>query len=268
MAKQIRKNRRQKGRSNRQPIIIWSSFLVLFGLMVFGYYKYRGEPFNAETMCPASGADGVTVLLIDVSDPLSFSQEAKFKRLLSSKSNPIVPKRHRLDAYLVPETGEKPPLLFSVCNPGNIQTASTSEKLNQNVRVFNIKWESFLSELQTALDEVAQQNTNKSSPITETLDYVTSSSLPPIETTIDRRIDYRVFIVSDMLQNSANLSVFGSPGIDQNSKIEHALLYGGVTYVFNLTSEKYKDKQTRELYLFWERTLDRAGSRLMDWEIW
>jgi hypothetical protein len=236
--------------------------------MGFGYYKLRGEPFDTETMCPASGAEGVTVLLIDVSDPLSFSQEAKFKRLLSSKSNPIVPKKHRLDAYLVPETGEKPPLLFSICNPGNIETASTSEKLNQNARVFNIKWESFLSELQRALDEVAQQNTNQSSPITETLDYITSSSLPPIEATLDSPRDYRVFIVSDMLQNSTSLSVFSSLGVSQDSKIEHALLYGGETYVFNLKSEKYKDKQTGELLLFWEQTIDGAGSRLMAWETW
>ena len=268
MARKTRKNRRHKGQSNWQPIIIWSSFIVLLGLMTFGYFSLKGEPFNSETMCPEAGPDGVTVLLIDVSDPLSFSQEAKFKRLLRSNTKPIVPKRHRLDAYLVPEAGEKPPLLFSICNPGNIETASTSEKLNQNARAFKIKWDNFLTELQTALDEVAQQTTNESSPISEALDYATSNSLPPIEMTLDNPRDYRVFIVSDMLQNTSKLSVFGSPGINQDSKIDHALLYGGETYVFNLKSDKYNDKQTSGLLLFWEQTFDKAGSRLMTWENW
>ena len=44
--------------------IIWSSFIVLLGLMTFGYFSLKGEYLTLR-LCPG-GTSGVTVLLIDV----------------------------------------------------------------------------------------------------------------------------------------------------------------------------------------------------------
>ena len=218
-------------------------------------------------MCPRSGPGGVTIVLLDVSDPLSIAQEAKLTRLLESKNPPIVPKGHRLDVYLLPEFKEKAERIISICSPGSFESASNVEKLNKNQKRFSIEWGKFLTQVNTVKLRANAQQENQTSPISETIDFVTSSSFPNHTITTSAADNYKLIIVSDMLQNSSALSVFNEE-IKPDSDIKHGFFFGGTTYVYQLLSERYKERQIGNLILFWEQSINKAGSQLMLWEKW
>ena len=263
-------SRRSRGRGSSfslGPILVWLLALIIAIGGIASYVLLKQEPLDKQTMCPRSGPDGVTVVLLDVSDPLSNAQEAKLDRLLKSKKQPIVPKGHRLDVYLLPESKQKAERIISICSPGSFESASNVEKLNKNQKRFKVEWNKFLTQVNTVILRANTQQENQTSPISETIDFVTSSSFPNHNITTSSEDKYRLIIVSDMLQNSSSLSVFNGE-IGPESDIKHGLFFGGTTYVYQLLSERYKERQTGKLILFWEQSINKAGSKLMLWEKW
>lgn len=263
-------SRRSRGRRSSfslGPILLWSLALIIAIGGIASYVLLKQEPLDKQTMCPRSGPDGVTIVLLDVSDPLSNAQEAKLSRLLTAKNPPIVPKGHRLDVYLLPESKQKAEKIISICSPGSYETASNVEKMNKNQKRFNVEWRKFLTQVDTVKLRANAKQENQTSPISETIDFITSSSFPNHTITTSAADKYKLIIVSDMLQNSSALSVFDGE-IGPESDIKHGFFFGGMTYVYQLLSERYKERQTGNLILFWEQSINKAGSQLMLWEKW
>ena len=266
MAKRKRRSKKNKS-SSFKPIAVWGGVLIAAGLFAYVFFAFEQKPLDQITMCPSEGPIGVTALVLDLSDELTPAQEAKLERLLKSTDLPIIKKGERLDVYLLPEDKEKPETLISMCNPGSMSDATNVDKFNKASRMFRIEWNKFLrnkDRVLTKLENDAQANT---SPISETINFVTSTSFPNADITLEQPANYKLIVVSDMLQNSKNLSVFNEK-LSIESEFGHALFYGGETYIYQLVSDKYKRLQTTNLVLFWERQISKAGSRLMRWEKW
>ncbi len=266
-ARRTRKNRRGTASISFASVAVW----LLAGLIAVGsvsaYVLLKKEPLDSQTMCPRSGPDGITIVLLDVSDPLSLAQSEKLNRLLTDSKSPVVPRGHRLDVYLLPEINVRPKKIVSICNPGSFEMASNVEKLNKNQKKFRVEWRKFLKQIETVKSQANSGAENATSPISESIDYVTSSSFPNSEATTVHPEFYKLVLISDMLQNSGKLSVFKTE-ITRSSDINHALYFGGETYVYQLLSERYRVKQTSDLMLFWEQQINKAGSKLMRWEKW
>lgn len=270
MARKRSNRRRAKGgrASPWKAILTWVAAAMLAVGAGTGYMLLQKPSVNPDTMCLETGAKGVTVMLLDVSDPLTFSQDAKLRRLISSSNHNLVEKHHRLDIYQLPEQGQKANRLFSMCNPGNMSDASTAEKLGQNTILFQLKWREFTEQLDRSLSSLTETSGNQTSPIFEAIDFITAASFPQAEVTLLHPENYKLVIVSDMLQNSSKLSVFQGNQISEESKLNTAFYFGGQTIVKQLLSEKYDSKQTNNLVSFWESNFARAGSQLVGWEKW
>ena len=266
-ARRTRKSRQRTSGISLASVAVWLLAASIAVGSVFAYVLLKKEPLDSQTMCPRSGPYGITIVLLDVSDPLSMAQSEKLNRLLTDSKTPIVPVGHRLDVFLLPEIDVRPKKIVSMCNPGSFELASNVEKLNKNQRKFQVEWRTFLKQVETIKNQANSSSGNSTSPISETIDFVTSSSFPNNETTTTKPELYKLVLISDMLQNSSNLSVFNDK-ITRISDINHALYFGGETQVYQLLSERYRAKQTSDLMLFWEQQINKAGSKLVRWEKW
>ena len=266
MAKRKRRSKKNIS-SSFKPLLLWVGVLIVTGLFVYVFFAFEQKPLDQVTMCPSEGPTGVTALVLDLSDELTPAQQAKLERLLKSTDLPIIKKGERLDVYLLPEDEEKPESLISMCNPGTMSDATNIDKFNKASRMFRIEWNKFLGNTDKVLSKIEKDGQANTSPISETINFVTSTSFPNADITLEQTENYKLIVISDMLQNSKNLSVFDG-NLSIESEFGHALFYGGETYIYQLVSDKYKRLQTTNLVLFWERQISKAGSRLMRWEKW
>lgn len=178
---------------------------ALAGLALAGFFAapklLAGPPREADTLCLRSGAVGHTLILVDKSDPWSPVQAERLKRLVK-KTGEALPANQLLSVYVFSDAFEPnfPPLL-ALCNPGR-----TASEWIGNPRRDYVRWvERFGRPLDEALTVLAQPARGHLSPIAEAIgDVLARRENRPA--TGERSL----ILVSDMLQNSAQFSVFGN----------------------------------------------------------
>ncbi len=175
------------------------------GLVLAGFFAapalLRGPPRDAETLCPTTGAVGHTLVLVDKSDPWSEVQAGRLKRLVKRMGDEL-PADRMISIYAFSDAFEPgfPPLL-SLCNPGR-----TVSELIGNPRRDYIRWvEKFGRPLDQALAQLSQPARGNLSPIAEAMGDVMARR----ETRVPSG-EKALVVVSDMLQNSAQFTVFGT----------------------------------------------------------
>ncbi|MCZ8042619.1 MAG: hypothetical protein O9330_09090 [Beijerinckiaceae bacterium] len=178
---------------------------ILAGVALVGFFAapslLKGPPRDPDSLCLISGAVGHTLVLVDKSDPWSEVQAGRLKRLVKQIGDGL-PADRMLSIYVFNDAFEPgfPPLL-SLCNPGR-----TASELIGNPRRDYIRWvEKFGRPLDEALAVLTQPAKGNLSPIVEAVGDVVSRP----ETRV-REGDKSLVLVSDMLQNSRQFSVFGS----------------------------------------------------------
>lgn len=178
---------------------------VLAGLGLVGFFAapslLRGPPRDQETLCPKSGPVGHTLILVDKSDPWSEVQAGRLKTLVKQVGDEL-PADRMLSIYVFNDVFEPGfPALVSLCNPGK-----TASELIGNPRREYVKWvEKFGRPLDEALTVLTQPGKGNQSPIVEAIGDVVSRR--------ENRVpsgDRKLLLVSDMLQNSGQFTVFGN----------------------------------------------------------
>ncbi|CAN7612884.1 hypothetical protein LJR009_005461 [Bosea sp. LjRoot9] len=181
---------------------------ILAGLSLAGFFAapklLSGPPRDAETLCQKSGPVGHTLILVDKTDPWSEVQAARLKKLVKEVGEAL-PADRLMSIYVFKDVFEPnfPPLL-ALCNPGR-----TVSELIGNPRRDYVRWvEKFGRPLDEALTVLAQPAKGNQSPIVEAIGDVLARR--------ENRVpsgDRALLLVSDMLQNSPQFTVFGnSPG--------------------------------------------------------
>lgn len=178
---------------------------ILAGVAVVGFFAapslLKGPPRDPETLCLKTGAIGHTLVLVDKSDPWSEVQAGRLKRLVKKIGEELPPDR-MLSIYAFSDAFEPgfPPLL-SLCNPGR-----TASELIGNPRREYVRWvEKFGKPLDDALSVLSQPAKGNLSPIVEAVGDVVSRP----ETRVSEG-EKALVLVSDMLQNSSQFTVFGT----------------------------------------------------------
>jgi hypothetical protein len=178
---------------------------VLAGLGLAGFFAapslLRGPPRDPQTLCPKTGPVGHTLILVDKSDPWSQVQAGRLKALVKQIGETL-PTDRLLSIYVFNDVFEPGfPALVSLCNPGR-----TVSELIGNPRREYVRWvEKFGRPLDEALAALTQPGKGNQSPIVEAIGDVVSrreNRVPAGESAL--------VIVSDMLQNSNQFSVFGN----------------------------------------------------------
>jgi hypothetical protein len=119
---------RRPPRQRRTPGIGWSGIggilllLLTIGIGgIFAYFYFSTTPppaLDALTLCPVSGPQGITVVLVDTSDDLPETTRREVLVVLEDMIAALPP-FYKLDIRVLDIAGVRSRSLFSKCNPGN-----------------------------------------------------------------------------------------------------------------------------------------------------
>ncbi len=246
--------RAQKKRDRNAIIIGGLSCLIV--LIIIGvvavYLSTRSDTaLNSKNLCPMSGPTGHLVLLVDKTDPLTFTQRTAFSQFMDEL--PLrVEKGELLSVFALGEDYRSTPEpVFEMCNPGSGDDASewtsNPEKLKKRyIQKFKTPL-SLVSEVLTS-DKPAQH-----SPLMEMLQMVAINAFRKNNVGTNRRL----LVVSDMLHNTPEFTLYKQP--QDYNKFKDSLYsqkvrtdLGGVMVelYYLMNSPRY---QKNENILFWER---------------
>src|SRR6202453_2489546 len=121
MARRPPRQRRSSGFgwSGLGGVLLLLLAIVSGAALAWFYFSAAPRPvLDPQTLCPVSGPQGVTVVLVDTSDDLP---ETTRRELLGQLDDMIttLPPFYRLDIRVLDITGVRSRSLFSKCNPGD-----------------------------------------------------------------------------------------------------------------------------------------------------
>lgn len=244
-----------------------SAWLKILGvaaavLAVGGFYlsvAASRRSLDDVTLCPAT-PEGVTVLLVDVTDPMNAAQRQDFANQLARLKNSI-PRYGKLIVAKVDATRDS--LLSPVitrCNPG---VAADQSAATGNPAALQRKWEEgFDRPLTHAFDRLATATGAEQSPILESIQSVALTELqkPGLEGR-----PRRLVVASDLLQNTGDVSFYRSlpePRAFTGSALFRRLrtdLRGVDVELWMLERADAADTQPRALAELWERIVGAEG---------
>ena len=204
-----RGRRRQAQNENWQTVgfVVLGVFVlggvVLIAWLWVGTERVEREP---ETRCPVAGPSAVTAIYVDTTDSVDPVSRADILGRLEGLVEDTEPDE-LVVAYRSASSrdGAAPiPPLLERCHPGDPETAS---RLTQNPRLIGKRLaEEFREPLEAVFRETLDAAPAESSPLMENLQAISV-------TLLSRRpysdLPRRVVLVSDLLQHSDNLSLYG-----------------------------------------------------------
>lgn len=215
----------------------------------------------AADLCPVSGANGHTTLLIDATDPFTYTQQRAVQQLVTQMAEPAkTPQGTLLTVYVfgesVPSSAEP---LFERCSPGR---GDDKSEMTHNLKLWKQRFE---REFHQPLDEMVKrmppQAAAAKSPILQMLQIVGLNFKKR-----NAKGHLRLIVVSDLLQNTAELSlyrelpdyaVFRTRPEMQRLRAD----LGGVTVQAHMLMNT-PQLQNRRLLKFWEDYFGDMGARL------
>lgn len=248
------------GREGRTALIKIVSVLAVVVIVGAVYFTIASSKRSLDAeMCPTT-PDSVTVLLVDVTDPMNAAQRQDFANQLVKLKNSI-PRFGKLIVAKVDSTGDR--LLAPVitrCNPG---TAEDVSEATGDPAGTQKQWdEGFDRPLSQAFDRLATASGAERSPILESIQSVALTELqkPGLEKTPKRLV-----VASDLLQNTDDASFYRGlpkPGAFVESPVFRRLrtdLRGVEVELWMLERADASSTQPRALADLWERIVDAEG---------
>jgi hypothetical protein len=210
MAKSRRSVRRgaaaaRAARESRTGLLKIAGVIALVAVVGGAYFAVaRGnQALDKETLCPAKPS-AVTVLLVDVTDPMTTAQKQDFRNQLNRLRN-AVPRYGKLIVTKVDSSSAE--LLQPVivrCNPG---TAADVSAWNGDPKTVQKAHDSgFIADLDEAFESLSRARPSDRSPIFESVQSVALTELASPEVS---DLPRKLVLVSDLLQNTDAVSFYG-----------------------------------------------------------
>ncbi len=260
--------RRSKGQRRRNVRnVLLGIGAIAIALTVAGgataYFLFWGpETLDRNTLCPTEGASGQVVLLVDKTDPLSFTQKEAFQQFLNDLGRKEVAKGEQLSVFVLGEDfRETPEPLFEMCNPGRGEDVSIWTGNPERIR-----WqyeEEYVAPLCSVENQLISEDSAHFSPLMEMLQMVAINGFRKSEIHGPRRL----IVVSDMLQNTPECSHYrGGMDFEAFRKSPYyqkvwADLSGVEVTLFYLMHTP--ELQTRRNSIFWEKYFRDMNARVV-----
>jgi len=195
---------RREAQSRSAIIKIVVVALAFAGLLILYFQTVAGRrTLDPTTLCPAS-PDSVTVLLVDVTDPMNIAQRQDFINQLERLRNAI-PRYGKLAIFKVSPAADQ--LLTPVierCNPG---TANDVSELTGDKEKTAKRWEEqFKAPLDQAFSQITAASGAPQSPILESIQ---SAALTELKTQQSDDKPHKLIVASDLLQNTPRMTFYG-----------------------------------------------------------
>lgn len=262
---------KSKPKISRAGVILGSiGALFIVGILVGSLILKAGSMrIDKSSGCPAGGYDSVTVVLVDLTDPVNPVQAAALRNALTDIRDSI-PKYGRLEVYpLEPTTAHVIEPLFAACNPGNAKDIASP--LYGNPELADRIWhKKFANRIDNVVNEIRKLPDAQLSPLFEGIQSVavTAFGAPLAEHAKDKRL----IVISDMLQNTRDLSMYGAVPAFSDFKATpyHARVRPSLRDVnvdiYIIARDTRHNVQKPPLYAFWVDYFDDAGGYLRNWK--
>lgn len=258
----IRDQRAAKARRSGMVKIAFVAVAVLALGSAYAYIALSRRTLDPQTLCPAKLAS-VTVLLVDVTDPMNPAQRQDFLNQLDRLKNRI-PRYGQLIIAKVDPTADR--LLAPVmtrCNPG---TAEDVDDMTGNPAALQRQWEqNFDAPLRRTFADLLNGSGAGASPILESIQSV---NLTELQKPAVQGIPRALIVASDLLQNTGELSFYRTVpeaqiviGSDAFRRARTDLR-GIDVELWMLQRPDARQTQPRALPDLWERLIDAEGAEL------
>lgn len=231
--------------------------------------RFGARETDRATGCPKDRYDSVTVVLIDLTDPVNAVQAAALRNALLKIRNDV-PRYGRLEIYPLNPTREKAiEPLFAGCSPGSGRDIDSS--LYGNPELADRLWQKqFASKVDAVAADIRKLPTQDSSPLFEGLQSVAVTALgAPLAAPAS---DKRIIVISDMIHHTADLSMYqGAPAFERFKATQYYLrikpmLRGANVDVLLIVRETRRNVQQPPLYRFWVEFAAASDGYLRNWE--
>lgn len=186
-------------------LVIAVCAVLLVGVGVASTKLIATNAIDEKTLCHRAGQLNATAILLDLTDPLSKTQQARLKTMIGDEI--VAASVDTMVALgVVSESANKWGVRFAKCRP---ETGKDASALYQNPQLIAERYDKeFLQPLQAILASVINGESENQSPIMEALQALIAET-PRFSDTLGRR---KIIIVSDMLQHSDTLSFYRGQG--------------------------------------------------------
>jgi hypothetical protein len=240
--------------------LLFVAVVAAVGFIVNFQMTRTPEP-SAVTLCPAGGPLGHVVVLVDRSDPMSFTQRKAFSVVYRGLVTQV-PKGHLLSLYALGDdfkaTAEP---LMELCHPGDGSEVKDLDD-NPGIRKRNFE-QKYLKPFLEREEDLVVEKSGKASPILEMVQLVGITGFRKHGIAGEKRL----IIVSDMIQNTPDLRMYKSVP-DYAAFAQSAY---GLKSRADLQDVKVEFRmlmntpaiQTERLLDFWKTHIRQSGGRLV-----
>jgi hypothetical protein len=207
---------RRPPRQRSTPGIGWSGLggilLLLLaigagGAFAYFYFSTPTRPtLDAQTLCPITGPQGITVVLVDTSDDLPETTRREVLGMLEDMIASLPP-FYRLDIRVLEIAGVRSRSLFSKCNPGD--GAGLSE-WTDNPRIARMRWiDGFRKPAADAVKNSIASAKANSSPIMAAIQDI---AIDQFSGAAAQNAKKTLFVISDMIEYTKDYSQYPRAG--------------------------------------------------------
>ncbi len=170
------------------------------------FFSEKPPVLDQQSLCPADGPKGITVVLVDTSDDLPDTTRREVLGILDEIVTTLPP-LHKLDIRVLNIDGLRSRSLFSKCNPGD--GTGLSEWTN-NPRVARLRWiESFRKPAQQAIANSVTPARANASPI---MGAIQDIAIQAFSTDARRDTKKTLYVISDMIESTKDYSQYPRSG--------------------------------------------------------
>ena len=255
------------GGSGATVAVIGLMILVIMASLVGAvyYFAFGEKPNDPKTLCPAKGPLGHVVLLVDKSDPMTFTQRKEFEVMYSEIMRKSVATGYLLSVYaLADDFTQTAEPIIELCNPGD---GSNASEVTGNPHLLRRDFENkYVAPLMARYQDLLSDTPGKASPILEMIQLASITGFRKRGVQGERRL----IVVSDMIQNTPQLSMYrGIPKLEQFSQSDYgrqtsADLGGAIVEIRMLLHSP--SIQTPALLNFWREHIRSSGGRIVAYE--
>lgn len=213
------------------------------------------------TMCPALGAKGHFVLLIDTTDPFTFTQKEAFVSLMRNVIERSTPEGYLLSIFVMgADYKEHAKPVVELCNPG---TGMDKSEWTADVKTLRSQYENkFVAPMAKQAELLVETHAAKASPIFEMVQLVGINGFERHAIKGERRL----IIISDMLHNTPEYSMYTGQADFQKfstsayGRKSQATLTGiDVELHYLMNTPRLQDRSNTA---FWEAYFNKAKARI------
>jgi len=251
---------RQQKRKTRINILLSIFFLcvVVTGLGSAYWWSSQRKPgIDPVSLCPAEGPLGQRVLLIDRTDPFNLAQKTSLDIFIKQLVEDTPP-GYLLSVYVLGDDFKANTTpLFELCNPGDGQEKS---QLTANLKALKQQYlKHFIEPMLSITQGMMESQPAKESPILEMLQLVNLNSIQKQKV----KGDVVLYVLSDMLQNSKALNMYGKPQAFETYAAGYAASklfvdFSRVKVEIHLVNSSPRTLNTG-LLEFWKAYFEKAG---------